>query len=576
MIPAVTGSGKTLCYRWYAAQLAWESQGGANKSPGMLIVTTLKTETEESVQMINEWAGDQVAVAYNSDSDIKAFNQEHLLDKHQIVVIQHEYFKRHHHLRSSSKSAYKQIMSYQGSERELIVIDEAIQLIEPIEISKYTLSKTVGWLAEHKEILSDELEVADYLRDNFEKLFDLSETPNVEYVGKSKLMLGRLCANLNMPAKKVEGVLQMMRAIDHLKTDPDLYSQGFNNPRGGSINKYLRDLKYIFSEDLYKYKEGSKLEYRSSTLELPLKSLVVLDATAKVDKTYDHFPNAKVVDVPRVKSYANVALNVYMVEGGVGNEVICTNWDRSTSNIEELRDLAEFRGEETVVFSFKKLARYIGDGCDNFGNLAGVNRYKNCTEMVIYGLYFRPNYMYYDYLYQGSNKSPEVFSDKVRVKNLKYSHIAADVIQMINRGCCRRIVDGKAPKMKVSILLPKGRQQISDAILDSIRSEMNDISINVIEAQFTTKDSERKHDGNIVESDKALLSTLRGCSNPKVKLSELLDELGLTKRKKERVRGYLNKPECSNTYLALEVGKLGYKVIKEQRQLFLVRVDGAK
>ena len=51
-------------------------------------------------------------------------------------------------------------------------------------------------------------------------------------------------------------------------------------------------------------------------------------------------------------------------------------------------------------------------------------------------------------------------------------NIVNHVIQMINRGCCRKIVDGKALKMKVSMLLPKSNGALSGAILQSIRNEM--------------------------------------------------------------------------------------------------------
>jgi len=54
-------------------------------------------------------------------------------------------------------------MSYKGKDRELIVIDEAIQLIESIEISKHTLNKTVGRLSVHKIDLPDEHWFVDYL-----------------------------------------------------------------------------------------------------------------------------------------------------------------------------------------------------------------------------------------------------------------------------------------------------------------------------------------------------------------------------------------------------------------------------
>ena len=576
VIPAVTGSGKTLCYRWYAAALAKQSLSDPD-SPGMVIVTTLKKETDESVAMINEWVCREVSIAYNGDSDIKARNNEHLLDDHQIVIIQHEYFKRHHHLRSSSRSAYKQMMSYKGKDRGLIVIDESIQLIESIEISKHTLNKATGWLSEYKNDLPKEHLLVDYLRDNFTSLFTLNDSVKVEHIGKSQLLLNKLCAHFDMSPNEVQRVLELKKAVNHLKQDSELYSQGFTTTRGGSLNKYLSDIKYILDDSLYKYKEGFKLEYRASTLELPLKSLVVLDATAKVDKTYNHFPYARVVGVPKVKSYEDVTLNAYVVEGGVGRDVIAGDWYRSADNINSLLDSAELRGSEFVVFTFKDLVRKTPEYHDNFGNLTGVNIYKNCTEMVIYGLYYRRNNMYYDYLYQGSSGTSTVFSDegKALMTDLKYSHIAADVIQMINRGCCRKIIDGKASKMKVSMLLPKNNGTLSDAILQSIRNEMIDININVLDAQFVTKAPVSTYDGNVVGTDQGLISELITCDTKKLKLSELFDNLGLTKRKRERVRGHLNKPEHSNTYLAREVKKLGYKVVTERKQLFLVKTNEA-
>jgi len=573
VIPAVTGSGKTLCYQWYAAELAKQSLSDPD-SPGMVIVTTLKKETDESVAMINEWACREVSIAYNSDSDIKVSNKEHLLDDHQIVIIQHEYFKRHHHLRSSSRSAYKQMMSYKGKDRELIVIDESIQLIESIEISEHTLNKATGWLSEYKNDLPNEHLLVDYLRDNFTSLFTLNDSVKVEHIGKSQLLLNKLCAHFNMSPNEVQRVLELKKAVNHLKQDSELYSQGFTTTRGSSLNKYLSDIKYILDDSLYKYKEGFKLEYRASTLELPLKSLVVLDATAKVDKTYNHFPYARVVGVPKVKSYEDVTLNAYFVEGGVGRDVITGDWYRSTDNINLLLDSAELRGSEFVVFTFKDLVRKASEYHDNFGNLTGVNIYKNCTEMVIYGLYFRRNNMYYDYLYQGSSGASTIFSDegKALMTDLKYSHIAADVIQMINRGCCRKIVDGKASKMKVSMLLPKTNGTLSNAILQSIRDEMIDININVLDAQFVTKAPVSTYDGNVTKNDQRIIEYLRQMDTPKIKLSVLLKKLSLSVKQKKRVISHLTKEVNGNTFLAYESKQLGYSAIKDG-QWYLISRD---
>ena len=89
VIPAVTGSGKTLCYQWYAAELSKQARIGDTSQPGMLIVTTLTREADEAVKNINSWAGNQVAVAYHSGSSIKQMRDESCLNDFQIVVITH-------------------------------------------------------------------------------------------------------------------------------------------------------------------------------------------------------------------------------------------------------------------------------------------------------------------------------------------------------------------------------------------------------------------------------------------------------------------------------------------------------
>ena len=572
VIPAVTGSGKTLCYRWYAAELAKQSLSNPD-SPGMVIVTTLKKETDESVAMINEWACREVSIAYNGDSDIKVFNDEHLLDDHQIVIIQHEYFKRHHHLRSSSRSACKQMMSYKGKARELIVIDESIQLIEAIEISEYTLKKIVGWLAENKGELRSEFHLVDFLRDNFDTLFSLNEGA-VEHIGKSTELLKKLSNVLNESESEVLRILQMKDALELLKLDPDLFSQDFDNPRKSSLVKYMSDLKHILHENLYKYKEGAKLEYRSSSLELPVKSVVVLDATSSVDKTYDNFPNAVVVQVPSVKTYEDVTVKVLTVSGGVGARAITADSYRSYDNIMSLIFDTEVRGDKFVTFTFKALAEQSTEPIDHFGNLTGVNSYKDCVEVYIYGIYFRPSFVYYDYLFQGNSHNPKVFSKGYLsiLKELKYSHIAADIIQMINRGSCRGIVNNKAPKMNVTLLLPNDNNNLSKVILSAIQNEMTGVRIESESAKFRTITPASPRDGNITKNDQRIIEYLKQMESPKIKLSVLLKKLSLSVKQQKRVINHLTKEVNGNTFLAYESKQLGYSAIKDG-QWYLVSKD---
>ena len=118
--------------------------------------------------------------------------------------------------------------------------------------------------------------------------------------------------------------------------------------------------------------------------------------------------------------------------------------------------------------------------------------------------------------------------------------------------------------MKVSILLPESNGVLIDVILRSIQSEMSDITINVLDAQFVTRDPFSSYDGNIVVGDQELIKELIIRNTYKIKISELLNGLELTKRNKERVRAHLNKDEHSNTYLAHEVMLLGIGLLSNE------------
>ena len=143
---------------------------------------------------------------------------------------------------------------------------------------------------------------------------------------------------------------------------------------------------------------------------------------------------------------------------------------------------------------------------------------------------------------------------------------------MINRGCCRKIVDGKASKMKVSMLLPKTNGTLSDAILQSIRDEMIDININVLDAQFVTKAPVSTYDGNVTKNDQRIIEYLRQMDTPKIKLSVLLKKLGLSVKQQKRVISHLTKEVNGNTFLAYESKQLGYSAIKEG-QWYLISRD---
>ena len=138
------------------------------------------------------------------------------------------------------------------------------------------------------------------------------------------------------------------------------------------------------------------------------------------------------------------------------------------------------------VFTFKDLKSDILEvlpdlDLDHYGNLTGVNNYKDKEHIIIYGMHYKPLSVYFDEQYQALGLEAFSSINKEKTKEIKYFGIAADIIQMINRGSCRGIIDGnKAPPMTVDLPLPDN-EPLRKIILSQITIEMPEV--NIIEAK---------------------------------------------------------------------------------------------
>ena len=171
VIPAPTGSGKTQCFRFYAAELAMQ-----NKRIGVLILSKFKLEVDETVEQINELVGKEVAVAYYTGTEVKDQHNEEELDKYQIVVTTQQYFKLNHHDNAKDKANYNKVMSFNGDKRSVVIVDEAIDLLDTFVITKNLITiletkvHTLSRKTESKE-LESESKLLTYINNNFKTLF---------------------------------------------------------------------------------------------------------------------------------------------------------------------------------------------------------------------------------------------------------------------------------------------------------------------------------------------------------------------------------------------------------------------
>jgi len=298
-----------------------------------------------------------------------------------------------------------------------------------------------------------------------------------------------------------------------------------------------------------------------------------------VDKFYSEFPHRSIRSLPSVKTYEQVTIKLLYTKSQLGKSTLKDNSELHWSNIFFHLFEQEMNPDNTAVFVHKSLKKAMGEDnykVDNFGNLVGVNRYKDCTNVVIYGMHYKPKSVYYDDLYQ-STKDLSVYDKRsvctaggvISVEDMQYSNMAADIIQAINRGSCRKIVDGKAPKMNVILLLPNNKE-LSKVIVDSIKSELTDV---VIDKKNYNLEFDIKKD--TVKSPKGRDSVLIECIDTtlnEIRLSDLYEKAGTTTKKvRERIIKHLTKPEHTNSYLAVETSKLGYQAEKKGGQWYLIK-----
>ena len=558
VIPAPTGSGKTLCMRFYAAALA------KTQDKGMVIITKLKSEAKEAARQINEWSesDDRVAVAYHSSSEFT--HNEGVLKNYSVLIITHEYFIRNHHPGSPNHSKYKQLMEFKDGIRTCAVVDESIELIQHIGISKElidNISVDIQVPFQDKAIdgLEDEYRLLSFLSGNYESLF-FDELPKIKIThidGAREILVSKLEKELGVSEKEI---------IELLKLDKTINSIGRDDSKIGNI-------RYLLDDGLYLYKSGKTVEYRTSTLEVPSQSMVVLDATANVNKAYSYYQDIEVVELPKFKSYENVTIRLHSAKSGLGkNTLVGQTFAEDRANLHAI-NMFFMDSDNSVVFTFKDLKKDILDelpeiSLDHFGNLTGVNTYKDKEHIVVYGMHYMPQYVRFDEQYQALGKEAFLEDNKKDRQELMNYGIAADIIQMVNRGRCRGIIDGnKAPNMTVELPLPDNKP-LSDIIISQINEEMPGVNIVMASGLLKVKYDDNKPK-KAVGKDTLFISNI-DTSLDKIKVSEVMSLIEATKKDKERINRHIGNSKYRDSYLYLSLKKMGYSAIKDG-QWYLIK-----
>lgn len=382
-------------------------------------------------------------------------------------------------------------MSYKGNDRPIIIIDESIDLVRSVQVTKDRLSKIGAVLYSNRSTLANEFRLVEYLEDNFEDLF--GDVASREIIGDKSNLIKSVAKYLGINPTEVVKLFDIEMAIKTIKIKMATKA----TKDDWKLVGWMNELKQLLDDSLYKYTSGKITTYNTSSLELPNRSLIVLDATARVDKVYKYLPKAKIIELPTVKDYSNVTVRTKYPDSrselGKSGMVDKKDADLHTlhlGNIAREVTMSEFNHshnqDQFAVFTFKDLCEYSGEKyLFNFGSLNGTNDHQDCLHIVIYGIHYRPVPIYLNSLYQFRNKDSKALKEDV--STFKYHHIAADIVQMINRGKCRKIEDGKAPKMEVTLMMGNN-EPLNNIIESALRSEMPGVVIRELNSGHMMRD----------------------------------------------------------------------------------------
>jgi hypothetical protein len=183
-------------------------------------------------------------------------------------------------------------------------------------------------------------------------------------------------------------------------------------------------------------------------------------------------------------------------------------------------------------------------------------------------MHYKPLSVYFDEQYQALGLEAFSSINKEKTKEIKYFGIAADIIQMINRGSCRGIIDGnKAPPMTVDLPLPDN-EPLRKIILSQITIEMPEV--NIIEAKDPLKVKyDDKKTKKAVGKDTLFINNI-DISKDRVKVSDVFITIVATKKDKERIIRNISNPKYRDSYLYLTLKNMDYSAIKEG-QWYLVK-----
>ena len=257
------------------------------------------------------------------------------------------------------------------------------------------------------------------------------------------------------------------------------------------VDKTLSNCDSMITRWCYSHQRGPDATLNSSQLLFPpdLPGPVVFDATASQHPVWELLGSrAVLLPSPRdARNYRNVCLHVAREPRGLGKgkmkESAKTRIPRLLAELERqlLPDskvlLCVHKDIKHIALNWKP--SFAAFAVAHWGDLDGKNNWVDYDTVIIVGMFYRDDVGFTNEFsaLQGPQNNEwlhdPIWGSCPNVhQEMQRKHLAASVIQAINRVRCRRVIDadGNCPKTDAYIVLLAGAE--GDAILGSVQEEM--------------------------------------------------------------------------------------------------------
>lgn len=477
-----TGTGKSESLKIYAAETA-----DPYTAPGILIVVRLIQQADEFVSDINMLAGRQVAAARHSASDSMDLAT---LQYFPVLVITHAAFTGRPR---RNRALWDQYMAHNGRRRQLVVIDEALDVLDIARVTFDDLDRLRGHIPTcARERWPEGYRAIQALGEILQKIARKPNTAEARVVMNEDRR-----RYLELFEDGWNGLDQIEEIRAWMKSDEHRYLLGRKRVDNDAeqrqkriYDKIFADLAAVYTQFIVHMKQGKLHTLNTARYLLPddQQGCVVLDATADTNALYECMERDtySVIKHPAISSrtYQNVTLKASFGHA-VGRSSLVRGKVTAKSEAPKLMDALRLEHdarqdtdcpmERVLIVCHKDAEQYLAGfelpfeyHLAHYGALDGRNDFRECDSVAIFGLDYRnPADASVSFMaLQGSRvQTTEWFRDPSRRsfgghsdirEALNRGWITSSLIQAVNRIRTRSVIDehGNCPPSYVYVLLP--------------------------------------------------------------------------------------------------------------------------